>query len=54
MGKDEKKIDSEVENDSEMLVNMMCLKENAVCRSGIDWNVIYYVAGFIAVSVKKV
>ena len=53
MGKDEKKIESEVEIYSEMLVDMMCSKENAAYLSGIDKNVIYYVAGFIARSVKK-
>ena len=51
MGKDEKKIDSEVEIYSEMLVDMMCSKENAAYLSGIGKNVIYYVAGFIARSV---
>ena len=53
MSKDEKKIDTEVENYSEMVVDMMCSKENAVYLSGIDRNVVYYVAGFIARSVKK-
>ena len=54
MGKGEKKIDSEVENYTEMLVDMMCSKENALYLSGIDRNIIYCVAGFIARSVKKV